>query len=111
MAGFWLLVALGLSIWAWYESLRAREFAIRIALETCERQKLQLLDGTVALQQLRFQRNADGRLGLQRTYQFEYSADGAARQRGFIILTGRHVQSIGLAAPGKADIRDTPGHP
>ena len=110
MTGFWLLLALGLSIWGWYESLRAREFAIGIASEICRRQNLQLLDGTVSLQRLRFQRNSDGRLGLQRVYQFEYSTDGATRQRGFIILNGRQVQSIGLAAPTEAEIKDTPGH-
>jgi hypothetical protein len=110
MAGFWLLLALGLSIWGWYESLRAREFAIRIASETCRYQNLQLLDGTVSLQRVRFQRNSESRLGLQRVYQFEYSTDGATRQRGFVILHGRQVQSIGLAAPTDADIRDTPDH-
>lgn len=110
MEGFWLLLALGLSIWTWYDSLRAREFATRIAFETCLRQNVQLLDSTVALQRVRFRRNPHGRLGLQRTYQFEYSADGATRQRGFIILNGRQVRSIGLAAPEEVDIRDTPGH-
>jgi hypothetical protein len=108
MAGFWLLLVLGLAIWTWYDSLRAREFATRIAFETCTRQNLQLLDSTVALQHLRFRRNPDGRLGLQRAYQFEYSADGATRQRGFIILTGRQVQSIGLAAPRETNIKDIP---
>jgi len=99
MTGFWLLLVLGLSVWAWYASLRAREFATGIAFETCRRQNLQLLDATVALQHARFRRDPGGRLELQRVYQFEYSTDGATRERGFIILSGRQVQSIGLAAP------------
>lgn len=99
MTGFWLLLVLGMSVWAWYASLRAREIAIGIAFETCRRQDLQLLDGTVALQHVSFRRDPGGRLGLQRIYQFEYSTDGATRERGFIILSGRQVQSIGLAAP------------
>jgi len=81
----------------WYENLRAREVAIRVARDTCYQQNLQLLDSTVVLKSMRVKRRPEGQLALQRAYQFEYSESGANRQRGFIILSGRRIDSIGLA--------------
>lgn len=93
-----LLFIMGLLVWFWLQSLRARDIAVRTAQELCQRQGLQLLDATVSLSGLRPQRNAQGRLTLLRTYQFEYSADGAVRQQGFVLLLGLRVESAGLAA-------------
>lgn len=84
----------------WYRNLAAREQATRAARQTCRRQELQFLDETVALRGLRLQRDRAGRACLERTYQFEYSEDGANRQRGFVIVRGTHVESVGLAPPG-----------
>jgi hypothetical protein len=55
-----------------------------------------LLDGTVAFRRLETVRVAGGTPGLRRTYVFEYTLDGATRQQGFVVLTGRYVDSIGL---------------
>lgn len=92
------LAAVGLIVWFWLQSLRARELAIRTALELCQRQGLQLLDATVSLNGLKPRRTPQGHMALQRTYQFEYSADGAERQKGFVLLLGLRVESAGLAA-------------
>ncbi len=99
-----------LAAWFWYASSRAREIGTRAAMETCQRQATQFLDGTVALQRLRLARDARGRIGLQRTYQFEYSEDHDDRQRGFIIMSGFRVESIGLA-PLAADGRQLDPRP
>ncbi|MEJ2344449.1 MAG: DUF3301 domain-containing protein [Gammaproteobacteria bacterium] len=85
--------------WLWYSGLKARELGTRVAAETCRRQGLQLLDGTVALRRLRPARSPGGWLTLQRTYQFEYSEDHNNRLRGFIIITAARVEVVGLAPP------------
>lgn len=93
-----LLFGIALLLWFWQQSLRARELAIHAAQELCKRQNLQLLDGTVALNGLRLQRALAGHIALQRTYQFEYSRDGDERQRGFVLLLGLRLETVGLAA-------------
>lgn len=90
------VVALIFVAWAWHTSLAAREFANRIAAETCTRAGVQLLDGTVAMLKLAPARSADGRLVLRRTYVFDYSEDGYERRRGFVVLTGLSLDSVGL---------------
>ena len=95
-SGLLLLVLLGLLVWLWQNSLRAREMAIRAARETCQQQQLQLLDGSVALARLKPERLANGRLSLRRTFLFSYSEDGMERRTGFVILSGNHVEQVGL---------------
>jgi hypothetical protein len=90
------IVALLLLGWAWYSSLRARELANRIATDTCSRAGVQFLDGTVSMLRVAFARDAGGALTLRRTYVFDYSEDGASRRRGFVVLTGLELDSVGL---------------
>ena len=91
-----VLAAMLALAWFWHDSLGARETANAAALETCGRMGAALLDGTVAFRRLEAVRVAGGTLGLRRTYVFEYTLDGATRQQGFVVLTGRYVDSIGL---------------
>ncbi len=80
----------------WHSSLAARELANRVATETCTSASVQMLDGTVSIHRLRVVRPAGGALAWQRTYFFDYSADGFNRQRGFVVLTGDNVDAVGL---------------
>jgi hypothetical protein len=98
MQSLFLLAGIGLIVWFWLQSLRARDIAIRTAQDLCKHQGLQLLDATVSLNSLRPRRSAQGHMALLRTYQFEYSADGTERQMGFVLLLGLQVESAGLAA-------------
>jgi len=91
-----LLAAMLALAWFWHDSLGARETANAAALETCGRMGATLLDGTVAFRRLETVRVAGGAPGLRRTYVFEYTLDGSTRQQGFVVLTGRYVDSIGL---------------
>ena len=91
-----VLAAMLALAWFWHDSLGARETANAAALDTCGRMGAALLDGTVAFRRLEAVRVAGGTLGLRRTYVFEYTLDGATRQQGFVVLTGRCVDSIGL---------------
>lgn len=90
------ILALLLLGWAWHASLAAREFANRVAADTCRQADVQLLDGTVAALRFALARSADGRLALRRTYVFDYSEDGYNRKRGFVVLTGLALDSVGL---------------
>lgn len=92
-----LLAGVALLLWFWLQGLRAREIAIRTAQELCRHQGLQLLDGTVALNELRLRRAPAGHVALQRTYQFEYTRDGYLRERGFVLMLGLRLESAGVA--------------
>jgi Protein of unknown function (DUF3301) len=80
----------------WHSSLAARELANRVAMETCASANVQMLDGTVAIHRLRIVRGADAPFAWHRTYVFDYTADGFSRQRGFVVLTGDSVDTVGL---------------
>ena len=80
----------------WHSSLAARELANQIAQETCTHANVQMLDGTVAIHRLRIVRTGDAPLAWHRTYVFDYTADGYSRQRGFVVLTGDTVDTVGL---------------
>ena len=85
-------------VWAWHASMAARERANAAAHEACERLRLVLLDGTVALTRIWPRRNETGQLSLERTYEFEYTDDGRRRLGGFVVMLGRRVTSVGLAS-------------
>jgi hypothetical protein len=87
-------------VWFWQDSLAARESANAAAKEACSRLGLQFLDGTVAFARLALVR-VGGQINLRRTYVFDYTATSIERRQGFVLLTGRHVESVGYA-PGDA---------
>ena len=86
-------------VWFWQDSLAARESANAAAKEACARLGLQFLDGTVAFARLVLVR-VDGWLRLRRTYVFDYTATSIERRQGFVLLTGRRVETVGYA-PGE----------
>ena len=94
-SGLILLVILALLLWFWQNTLYTRELALKAAQDVCLRQHLQLLDATVTLQRIVLRRSGS-RLLLQRTFQFSYSTDGDSRDIGFVIVSGNHVEQVGL---------------
>lgn len=93
----WIPFALlGLAVWLWFDGMRARDLAVRLARELCARDGVQLLDDTVALQRMRLKRNEEGRLRIFRRYRFEYSDTGDNRRGGTIDLLGREPQLLYL---------------
>lgn len=80
----------------WHSSLAARELANRVAMETCTSANVQMLDGTVAIHRLRIVRTGDAPVAWHRTYVFDYTTDGFSRQRGFVVMTGDNVDTVGL---------------
>lgn len=91
-----LLAAMMAAAWFWHDSLGARERANVAAHETCSSTGASLLDGTVSFRRIEAVRVDGGVLALRRTYVFDYTRDGNTRQQGFVILTGRFIDSVGL---------------
>ena len=92
-----IAVLLTLAYRVWHVALDAREAANRIARETCSKAVVQLLDETVAFSGFRMGRDGQGRRKLLRTYTFDYTNDGFARQQGFVVLSSRGIEAVGLA--------------
>ena len=91
--------ALGVVVWFWSDSLRAREQALRVCAAACRQTDVQLLDQTVAVYRLGVGRDGRGRLRLRRFYGFEFSMDGADRYRGHAVLLGHALELLQMDHP------------
>jgi hypothetical protein len=95
----------------WYDSLRARESALKYCRAQCNARKVQLLDQTVALARLRPRWGMDG-FRLLRTYRFEFSEVGTERWEGHLTLLGIRPMEFSLGLPAaEADEDDAPPPP
>ena len=92
------LLALGLALWLWVDSLRARDVGVAAARAACAAAGYLFLDDTVAISSLRPTRNARGTLTLRRVYEFEFSDTGDNRRRGWVSLIGRQVETTFIGA-------------
>lgn len=92
-----LLILAAAIAWFWQDNLAARERANAAAMEACERLSLQFLDGTVAFARLQIIRGTQSLFAFRRTYVFDYTANSIERRQGFVVLTGRRVDSVGYA--------------
>jgi len=92
-----LLIA-GLA-WFWSNNMRAREKALALSAKACQLTGVQFLDQTVSLGRLGIGRDPNGRLSLQRVYNFEFTRDGAHRWEGRIAMQGFTVKAIHLNHP------------
>lgn len=97
-----LLMIAGAIAYAWWNAARAAsEHAIEVGRAACRTAGVQLLDQTVHATGLRLRRRDDGRLGLERSFHFEYSHDGTDRQRGRMVFHGRRL--VAFTGPGAGD--------
>ena len=103
------LVALGLIIWFWSESLRSRELVLRACAEVCRQMDFQLLDQTVSVWKLGIGRDDTGRLRVRRYYVFEFSFDGVERHRGHAVLLGRSLEYVEMKHPDGSVIQGPRG--
>ena len=92
------ILILGGLAWLWFDSLKAREAAIRAAREICAAEGLMLLDDTVAISGLMPARDENGHLRLRRAYNFEFSDTGNNRLKGSLVLLGHRlvILNVGL---------------
>ena len=99
MNSLFFLILLGIGIWFWQDTLRARENAVSRAKRYCHEFDYQFLDDSVALISLRPGRDQHGSFTFYRKYHFEFSLDGYNRYNGTAWLIGQHIQSIQLDHP------------
>jgi hypothetical protein len=89
-----LIVAAAIG-WFWQDSLAARERANAAAMEACNRLSLQFLDGTVAFVRIQLLRGTNSLVTFRRSYVFDYTANSIERRQGFVVMTGRRVETVG----------------
>ncbi len=94
-----LIAVLGLAVWFWQDSLRARELAVNQSRQYCNNYNYQFLDESVALLSLRPVRNSHGTMAFYRKYHFEFSLDGYNRYNGTANIIGHQLHSIQLDHP------------
>ncbi|MDH5835517.1 DUF3301 domain-containing protein [Luteimonas kalidii] len=102
MPDFPVLIALmlaGAAGYAWWNASRAAaERATRVGRDACRAAGVIWLDQSVHAAGMRLRRRADGRLGWERVFRFEYSEDGMQRHIGRMVLHGDElVQFTGPA--------------
>lgn len=82
--------------WVWWDTLKAREHALRAAVSACRHAGVQWLDQSLALERLWFARNEKGHLGVVRVYGFEFSDTGNNRCKAKVAIQGQHVSWLDL---------------
>jgi hypothetical protein len=96
MLEIFFLVLFAVLGWLWWDSMQAREAAVTAARAACEAEGLLFLDDTVGIAGVKPGRNAEGRLLLQRAYDFEFSDNGDNRVKGSVVMLGRRVMLLNL---------------
>ncbi len=95
-----LLMIAGAIAYAWWNSARAAsEYAIVVGRSACRAAGVQLLDQTVHAVGWKLRRHDDGRLGLERSFRFEYSHEGTDRNRGLMVFHGDRLVSFTGPSP------------
>jgi len=93
-----LLMVVAVALLLWWETLAVKELALQAVRKQCQQHELQLLDQSIALRKFWLRRNNQGRVVVQRVYQFEFSYTGEERNRGQIEMLGRQVGKVNLDA-------------
>ena len=96
MASILVILFLGVLAWFWLISIRAKEVAMQASSQACQEIQAQFLDQTASLKKISFIRNKNGRLGLQRTYDFDYSRNRETRLKGLVVIEDLQVIKVML---------------
>ena len=83
--------------WLWHAH-GLREHALGLVKQHCAKSDIELLDENVALRRLALLPDARGRKRLARVYGFEFTVTGEQRHAGSIVMFGKQVGRIELAA-------------
>jgi len=82
--------------------MNARERAEKLVKLACKRQQVQLLDGTVALHKLAWEKNQRGERQFRRYFRFEFTLTGNERREGIIALRGHFQEYLYMDMPDSA---------
>ncbi len=99
MTEIFFLILFAALAWLWWDSMQAREAAVTAARNACAAEGLLFLDDTVGIAAIKPARNGNGRLLLQRAYDFEFSDTGDNRVKGSVVMLGRRVMLLNLQPP------------
>lgn len=94
MTSLAILILIALLVIVWQSNTRCRDIATHLARETCRRQNLQLLDGTVSLSSMLPAFKECAPFCIKRTYLFDYSDDAVNRRSGCIVMHNTQVKTI-----------------
>lgn len=94
-----LLMAIAAAGLVWRWSREGAEIALTACAQVCRDAKVQLLDATVALSQVRWR---EGRF--ERCYRFEFSRDGNTRSPGVIWMRGTMIVYSALSSGTHSEI-------
>ena len=97
LGGVFALFCFGIYVIYLYQAFRVRELALQHARRACEEANIQLLDQSVSIRKLSLSKDNQGRWRVWRQYRFEYTSDGAARQKGHVIMLGMRPQALVMA--------------
>lgn len=70
----------------WWKTYQARELAEKMAKRICQKENVQLLDGTVAFNKINIKKNSWLDIQLIRFFKFEFTINGVDRRTGIIAL-------------------------
>ncbi|WP_144392991.1 DUF3301 domain-containing protein [Pleionea sediminis] len=90
------LLVLSLLGYLWWRGQQIKDKAYQAVLTRCYKSDLELLDGTIALQKQRLQKDKNGVWRWFRDYQFEFTSTREHRYKGYIKMAGFHVVDIHL---------------
>lgn len=89
-----LIILLVLFCWYWFDSQKIREIAFNAVKERCLLNEVQLIDSYVALNSFRLKRDESGKIGISRSFSFEFTSTGLERYNGTVLMSGARVLSI-----------------
>ncbi len=90
-----LLLIAGAAIFFWWNAARAAvERATQVGRNACAAADVIWLDQSVQATGVRLRRNDDGRMGLERSFRFDYSYDGVERHTGKLVMHGDRLVSF-----------------
>ena len=92
----------------WWLTMQARERAQKLALIACERENVQLLDGTVSLKKFSYEKKPKGRRVFLRYFNFTFSLTGTDRHNGTIAMYQLHQHYLVMDLPEKPTITIDP---
>lgn len=88
----------------WWRTMQARERAEKIAQAACKKENVQILDVTVSLKKVRFEKNKQGQRVFLRYFDFEFSHNGEDRHMGTIAMRGTVQQYLYMDLPERPTI-------
>ena len=101
-----LMIVTAMAFSYWSAGRAAAERAETVGRDACQVAGVQWLDQSVHAIGLRLCRHDNGWLGLERTFRFDYSIDGADRHIGRLVLRGeRLVAFSGPVTPASAHLQ------